>query len=64
MPDDYPEPESVALMVLGKAKVMEYPVTMMPRTAGASSIQGLKTIRYMIKVGSALVGLRLRSLIG
>jgi hypothetical protein len=62
MPDDYPEPESVAILSLARAKIVEYPVEMLPRESGESSIQGLKTIRFMVKVLTALLGLRLRSL--
>jgi hypothetical protein len=62
MPDDYPEPESVAILSLAKAKIVEYPVEMLPRESGESSIHGLKTLRFMVKVLTALLGLRLRSL--
>lgn len=63
MPDEYPEPESIALLALNGARIAEVPVTMRPRTTGQSSLSGLKSVRYMIKVGSALFGLRLRALV-
>lgn len=61
MPDDYPEPESAALMLLGRKKVRELSVRMQPRQAGVSSLSGWKSAQYMVKVLTALVGLRLRS---
>ncbi|WP_234996182.1 DUF2304 family protein [Pseudobacteriovorax antillogorgiicola] len=61
MPDEYPEPESLALMAVHQLKVAEISVSMNPRVAGVSSITATKKIRYMVKVFSSLVGLRLRS---
>ena len=61
MPDEYPEPEMLALAVLHGGVVAETGVTMVPRTVGRSSIGGLGVIRYMVKVITALLGLRLRS---
>lgn len=63
MPDEYPEPETIALVSLAGLKVKEARVTMSPRVAGTSSISSLKAVRFMIKVTSALVGLRLRTLL-
>jgi hypothetical protein len=62
MPDEYPEPESIALVALARLRIEETHVTMMPRTLGTSSISGLKSARFMTKVTSALLGLRLRTL--
>lgn len=61
MPDEYPEPESIAILSLYGAKIAEYKVEMLPRQAGISTLNGLKSARFMIKVITALVGLRLRS---
>lgn len=62
MPEEYPEPEILAQLLLKKKKVLEIPVVMNPRQGGESSISGLKSIHFMMKVLSALVGLRLRNL--
>jgi hypothetical protein len=62
MPDEYPEPESIALVALARLRIEEAYVDMQPRTTGTSSISGLKSARFMIKVTSALLGLRLRTL--
>jgi len=64
MPDEYPEPELLALTAVWGGTVKETRVEMTPRSGGTSSIAGLGTIRYMIKVVTALLGLRLRSLRG
>ncbi|WP_225887823.1 DUF2304 family protein [Myxococcus xanthus] len=63
MPDEYPEPESVALVALAGLRIGEVSVAMRPRTTGTSSLTGLKGFQFMTKVASALFGLRLRSLI-
>ncbi|OJT20097.1 glycosyl transferase family 2 [Archangium sp. Cb G35] len=62
MPDEYPEPEAIALVALARLRIEETHVTMMPRTLGTSSISGLKSARFMTKVTSALLGLRMRTL--
>lgn len=60
-PKDYPEPESVtAILRMGK-KVTEMPVIMKKREEGTSSIGGLKSVYYMIKVTLAILMERLRS---
>ena len=64
MPDEYPEPETIALLALRGMRIAEVPVRMGPRTAGRSTLAGFSSIRYMVKVTSALAGLRLRSLFG
>jgi len=60
MPEDYPEPESIALFSQGHLKIAEAPVTMMARTSGSSSLAGLKSIQFMVKVSVSLLALRLR----
>ena len=62
MLDEYLELEVVVFMKLVGLKVGEVRVVMLPRTTGVSSLAGLKSVAYMIKVASALLGLRLRSL--
>ncbi len=59
-PKDYPEPESVmAVLRMGK-KVTEIPVVMKERKEGTSSIGGLRSVYYMIKVTLAILMERLR----
>jgi len=60
MPDDYPEPEIIALCALMRLKLLEVPVTMAPRQGGESSISGRKSAEFMVKVFTALISLRLR----
>lgn len=62
MPDEYPEPESIALMAIYNYKICERRVIMQAREFGESSLAGLKSIRYMLKVTTALAGLRLRTI--
>lgn len=52
---DYPEPEAIVSAAIHRYKVMEVPVVMNERMGGESSISGLKSIYYMIKVSLALV---------
>lgn len=63
MPDEYPEPETLALAALKGLKIAEIGVTMEPRRLGESSINRLGAAKYMQKVITALLGLRLRSLV-
>lgn len=63
LPDEYPEPESIAVAALTRLRIAEAPVTMAPRRTGTSSLSGLAGPRYVAKVCTALVGLRLRSLV-
>jgi len=54
-PKDYPEPESVvAILRMGK-KVTEIPMKMRERENGTSSIRGIKSVYYMIKVTLAIL---------
>jgi hypothetical protein len=63
MPDEYPEPETIALLLSQKMRVKETPVTMLARQTGVSSLNGIAGARFMVKVMSALIGLRLRTLV-
>lgn len=51
---DYPEPEALTLAALQGLRIMETPVRMKERTGGRSSISGVKTAYYMLKVTLAL----------
>lgn len=64
MPEEYPEPESIAILGLQHCVIKETQVRMNKREQGVSSISGLKSIKFMLKVSSALFGLRLRTLMG
>jgi len=59
-PKDYPEPESIVMLLKKKMKVVEVPVIMRERTGGISSISALKSIYYMIKVTIAILMEKLR----
>ena len=54
-PDDYPEPESIALAMKLGLTVKEAPVKMNERQGGRSSIGGLSSAYYMIKVTLAIM---------
>jgi len=54
-PRDYPEPESIALLIREGLRVKEIPVEMNGRTSGRSSITMLKGIYYVIKVTLAIL---------
>jgi glycosyltransferase involved in cell wall biosynthesis len=49
-PEDYPEPESVVLLGKKGFKILEVLVVMGERRGGESSIHGLLSLYYMIKV--------------
>ncbi len=59
MPDEYPEPETIAIAARQGWHIAETPVVMFERVAGRSSISRLGALRYMYKVMTALVALRL-----
>jgi hypothetical protein len=62
IPDEYPEPESIAIIARSGLRISETSVKMNRRIAGVSSLSGgLKSVAYMSKVISALLGLRMRS---
>lgn len=54
-PDDYPEPESLALAARKGLRICEIPVEMRERTGGESSIKSLDSIYYMVKVTLAIL---------
>lgn len=54
-PDDYPEPESIAVAAKNGLKVQEVPVVMHERRGGRSSIDGFSSIYYMVKVSLAII---------
>ena len=56
---DYPEVDSLIQLWRAELEIHEVPVRMHPRTTGASSIAGLRTLYYMVKVTVALVAVRL-----
>lgn len=54
-PVDYPEPESLVHLYKRGLRVGEVPVNMFERTAGRSSIHGLRSAYYMIKMTLAIL---------
>lgn len=60
MPDEYPEPECVALCGRAGLKVGEHSVRMRARQGGVSSLTGFVQFRYMSKVFTALLAMCLR----
>ena len=60
MPEEYPEPESIALLSQAGLSIAETPVAMSARTTGVSSLAGLRSAQFMIKVSISLMALRLR----
>lgn len=54
-PDDYPEPESIVLLLKKGYQISELPVEMNEREFGESSINSFKSIYYMIKVSLAII---------
>lgn len=54
-PDDYPEPESLALVARKCLRVAEVPVKMKERAGGRSSINKMDSVYYMIKVTFAIL---------
>ncbi len=57
---DYPEVDSLVHLSRRGCSVMEVPVAMRRRVGGSSSIKGMRTLYYMIKVTIALLAGRLR----
>ncbi len=57
-PLDYPEPISTALALKRGLTVREVPVEMRGREHGASSIQGLRTLKYVLRVVGYLILIR------
>lgn len=54
-PKDYPEPETVTVVLKKKKRVAEIPVLMSARESGESSISPLNSIYYMIKVTMSIL---------
>ena len=54
-PVDYPEPESLSMVLAQGMRVLEVPVSMRARSGGVSSISGLKPVYYMVKVSIAVM---------
>lgn len=54
-PTDYPEPEAIVSAVMHGGRIKECPVIMREREKGASSINFVKSIYYMIKVTLAIL---------
>ncbi len=54
-PEDYPEPEVVLLLHRAHFRIIEAPVRMRQRRAGATSIPLMKGTFYMVKVVTALL---------
>lgn len=52
--EDYPEPEAIITALKNDFRVAEVPVIMNERSGGKSSIYGLKSVYYMLKVEFAL----------
>ena len=54
-PDDFPEPEELIFAKKRDLKIKEIPVEMKERNSGVSSIKGLSSLYYMIKVLISLI---------
>lgn len=54
-PTDYPEPETIILLGKNDFRIREVSVEMVERQGGTSSISGLKSAHYMIKVILAML---------
>lgn len=59
-PTDFPEPESVILLKQNNFRIKEVAVEMKERVHGSSSISGLKSIYYMIKVILSMLMAKMR----
>ncbi|MGI6669588.1 MAG: glycosyltransferase family 2 protein [Acetivibrionales bacterium] len=54
-PVDYPEPESIVNAAGKRLKITEEPVVMNKRKEGKSTITGIKSLYYMVKVSMAII---------
>lgn len=54
-PTDYPEPETIILLGKNDFRILEVSVEMAERQGGQSSISGLKSAHYMLKVILAML---------
>jgi len=59
-PTDFPEPEAIILLGKNEFRLLEIPVKMQERQDGVSSIKGIKSVYYMIKVLLAIFVASLR----
>lgn len=59
-PHDFPEPVSLAMALENGLRVKEVPVVMKSREHGFSSIMGIKTVSYMVRVIGYLLLMRMR----
>jgi len=59
-PSDFPEPETVVLLAKNKFRIAEVYAAMRERQGGVSSIGGLKSLYYMVKVLLAICMTALR----
>jgi len=59
-PTDFPEPESVILLKKNSFRIKEVSVEMKERVYGKSSIGGLKSIYYMVKVILSMLMAKIR----
>ena len=64
MPDEYPEPEAVALCAIHGLAICEIEVRMHARQGGESSISGGKSAVFMVKVMTSLLSFRVRHALG
>jgi glycosyltransferase involved in cell wall biosynthesis len=62
-PDKYPEPESIVYGLMNGLSISETAVVMRERQGGKSSIAGLGSAYYMVKVSLALFFLKLNSIL-
>nr|WP_288826271.1 glycosyltransferase family 2 protein [uncultured Clostridium sp.] len=56
---DYPEPEAIIMAACHGAHFKEVPVIMNEREFGTSSISGIKSIYYMVKVSLSIILLKI-----
>lgn len=56
---DYPEPEAIIMAACRGARIKEVPVIMNEREFGTSSISGIRSIYYMIKVSLSIILLKI-----
>ncbi len=60
-PEDFPETESLMMLIMLKRKIKEIAVTMRERMGGVSSIDWLSSLYFMTKVTLSLIVMRIRS---
>jgi glycosyltransferase involved in cell wall biosynthesis len=57
---EYPEPESISYLDASGCRLVEIPVQMRSRSAGASSITPLKSVYYMVRVLISILSFKRR----